>query len=143
MAALSGILQRLHAGQHPAIFKPFDKTSSVDFFRDQLLRPGAMTFIGEVASRPVGYLMAELVPHEETGFTRALTALYIQHLAVDEDFRGRGMGRLLLARAGQEATSLGCDVLQLSCWSFNEAAQAFFSANGFAPYQVRMSRPAL
>ena len=100
-------------------------------------------FIGEAATRPVGYLMAELVPHEETPFTSALTVLHIQHLAVDEDFRGQGIGQALLAEAGQEATRRGCDVLQLACWSFNQAAQAFFTANGFAAYQVRMTRSAL
>jgi GNAT superfamily N-acetyltransferase len=61
---------------------------------------------------------------------------------VAEDFRGQGTGRTLLARAEDEAHGRGCAALQLACWSFNEAAQAFFVANGFAPYQVRMTRPA-
>jgi len=86
--------------------------------------------------------MAEVVTHDDTPFTRALTALHIQHLVVDTDFRSQGVGQALLARAEQEAKRRECDVLQLACWSFNQAAQAFFTANGFEPYQVRMTRRA-
>jgi len=98
--------------------------------------------IGEAAQTAVGYLMAEAVTQEETPFTRALTALHIQHLVIDEDFRSQGVGQALLARAGQEAKLRECDVLQLACWSFNQTAQAFFTANGFEPHQVRMTRRA-
>jgi ribosomal protein S18 acetylase RimI-like enzyme len=142
LAELSGILQRQHAAQHPETFKPYDGASGISFFRDQLARSGVAILVGQAAHTAVGYLMAEAVAHEDTPFTSALTALHIQHLVVDVDFRRQGVGQALLAEAEQEANRRGCAVLQLACWSFNEAAQAYFAANGFAPYQVRMTRPA-
>jgi ribosomal protein S18 acetylase RimI-like enzyme len=142
LAVLSGILQRQHAAQHPEIFKPFDQAAGIDFFHDQLGRPGAVILVAEAARTAVGYLMAEVVTHEDTPFTNTLTALHIQHLVVDEGFRGQGVGQALLTLAEQIASRHRCDVLQLACWSFNEAAQTFFTAHGFAPYQVRMTRPA-
>ena len=142
LAELSRILQRQHAAQHPDIFKPWDRASAIGFFRERLERADVVILVWEDADAAVGYLMAEAVTHDETPFTNALTVLHIQHLAVAEAFRGQGVGQALLAEAEHEASRRGCDVLQLACWSFNEPAQAFFTANGFAPYQVRMTRRA-
>ena len=142
LAELSGILQRQHAAQRPETFKPYDGASGISFFRDQSARSGVVILVGQAAHTAVGYLMAEAIAHEDTPFTSALTVLHIQHLVVDVDFRRQGVGQALLAEAEQEANRRGCAVLQLACWSFNQDAQAYFAANGFAPYQVRMTRPA-
>ena len=48
--------------------------------------------------------------------------LYIDELAVDEEYRGNGIGRLLLNKMKEIARQEKCDSIELNCWSFNKRA---------------------
>ena len=71
-----------------------------------------------------------------TGFSTfaARPLLNIHDVVVHADYRGRGIGRALLAWAEQRARDLGCCKLTLEVLSNNTTALAAYDRAGFAPY---------
>ena len=71
-----------------------------------------------------------------TGFSTfaARPLLNIHDVVVHADYRGRGIGRGLLAWAEQRARDLGCCKLTLEVLSNNTTALAAYDRAGFAPY---------
>ena len=60
-----------------------------------------------------------------------LSALHVNTLWVDEEFRSCGIGRALLRKAREIARSRGLDRLGLFVWPENDRALAFYRKNGF------------
>lgn len=58
-------------------------------------------------------------------------SFYINTLAVREEARGKGVGRLLLEVANEMASSSGYDTLSLHAWSDNAAAMNLYKKWGF------------
>src|SRR5208282_1581289 len=56
--------------------------------------------------------------------------LYVRHFFVEPGWRGRGLGRRLLARAEQAARARGCVGVYLD--TFEEGAAIFYERCGFA-----------
>ncbi|WP_370177689.1 N-acetyltransferase family protein [Alteriqipengyuania sp.] len=73
-------------------------------------------------SRPSGY-----AEHSDAANPIALGQLYTQ-----PDATGRGIGAALMEWAMAEAQARGHDAIQLSVWSENHRAQAFYQRYGFA-----------
>ncbi len=59
-------------------------------------------------------------------------ALFIEHIHVAEDVRGKGIGRALVACAEREALALGRNIVHLETMSFQ--APGFFAACGYREY---------
>ncbi len=62
--------------------------------------------------------------------------LNIHDVVVLAEFRGQGISSLLLKKAEEIATGLGCCKLTLEVLEGNKIAQAVYIANGFAGYQL-------
>ena len=62
--------------------------------------------------------------------------LNIHDLAVTREFRGQGVGRLLLLQAERIARQLGCCKLTLEVLAGNANAQSLYQSCGYAPYQL-------
>lgn len=62
---------------------------------------------------------------------RVADSWYLSSLAVRPAMRRRGIGRLLLRRAAQEAASVGADVLSLHVFAEKQPAVALYLACGF------------
>jgi len=56
---------------------------------------------------------------------------YVHGLAVRRALAGRGLGRVLLASAGQMAAATGKTYLRLDCMAENPALRAYYEAAGF------------
>lgn len=56
---------------------------------------------------------------------------WVNYLAVDEAYRGRGLGRALMAEGERLLTALGCPKLNLQVREGNDAALAFYGAIGY------------
>ena len=64
--------------------------------------------------------------------------LYIDQIGVMPEFQGKGVGKALIARAEKLAKQEGLDMVALDSWGFNTEAHAFFHAQGYAEYNLRM-----
>ncbi|GHU70654.1 N-acetyltransferase [Spirochaetia bacterium] len=59
--------------------------------------------------------------------------IYIEDLFVKPEFRGRGLGKLLLAFIAHLATERNCGRLEWSCLDWNEPSIAFYKSQGARP----------
>ena len=67
-------------------------------------------------------------------------AARIMTLVVDESARGKGVGKLLVERAAEIATEMGCETLELTTALHRKEAHAFYHAIGFETASLRLAR---
>ena len=54
--------------------------------------------------------------------------LNIGKIGVDENYRRKGIGKLMMKEMEKVAEKLNCDRIELNCWSFNEGAIEFYKS---------------
>jgi GNAT superfamily N-acetyltransferase len=86
-------------------------------------------WVAEEGERVVAYVVAAYVYSFEYGGPMA----ELDELFVVEGYRGRGLGRALIATACKALERHGCVVVQLQVADWNEAGQRFYGREGFAP----------
>lgn len=90
-------------------------------FRALMRRPSASLLTAEADGTVVGFSVLWFAADEgELG-----------DIAVDPEYRGRGIGRTLLDRSVQEARSRGARSLYLEVRESNDAARALYETAGF------------
>lgn len=139
IAVLNGHVHALHLQAEPGKFRATELDEVTEFFAGALQSPSNLFWVAHEAS-PVGYLWAEEIFRPETPFTHAERLLYIHHLAVDPTARRTGVARALCLALEREAAARHVSRLALDHWSFNSDAGDFFSAVGFAEYNVKMRK---
>ncbi|MGN6501063.1 MAG: GNAT family N-acetyltransferase [Tsuneonella sp.] len=92
--------------------------------------PGAFSLIARVGGQPAG------LANCFTGFSTfaAKPLVNLHDLAVSPQFRGRGLGRALLAEVEAEARRRGACKLTLEVLGGNAPAIALYASEGFARY---------
>ena len=93
--------------------------------------PTTRAFLAYAGEKAIGVAVCFL------GFSTfaAKPLLNVHDLAVDPEFRGRGVGKLLLSEAEKTARELGCCKLTLEVLEFNERAMRTYKSFGFEPGQ--------
>lgn len=72
-------------------------------------------------------------------FWKVIDQIHINNLAIHPRFRGRGLGRQLLARVIEDAAALGADHATLEVRRSNDAARRLYERAGFRLAGVRTS----
>lgn len=122
-----------------------DKVEATEeVLREQLfVRKGAEVIFVEEDGRPVGFA---LFFHNFSTFL-GMRGIYLEDLYVDEDRRGRGYGRALLAALARIALDRGCGRLDWSVLDWNAPSIAFYTSLGAVPLDewttYRLTGPAL
>ena len=102
-----------------------------DDFRRHLFgpRPAAEAVLAEVGGEPVGFALWF------TTFStfRGQPGLYLEDIFVKPGYRGRGIGKGLLAAVARLAVEAGCGRLEWSVLDWNAAAIGFYRALGARP----------
>jgi GNAT superfamily N-acetyltransferase len=96
-----------------------------------------LIWIAEEDGVPVGYLLALLHERAENPFCQARRWCEIDQIAVDDKWRRRGIARTLVQRLCAEVRGRAIRDVEMSAWSFNEAAHYAFRRLGFAPHVIR------
>ena len=129
-------VQDLHLQNDSAHFKQFDKEKISNWFIDKLNDPKSNIWVFSDNAIIVGYVLVIDKTKLETEFTKTHNFSEIEHLVVDVNFRGRGIGGELLQQAIQFAKSQNMNV-EVSAWAFNTSAQELYKKNRFAERSVR------
>lgn len=125
----STVIRRADARDLDAI----DRIEGRSFSRDRFPRRNLRRVLDSAASlflialtdgAPSGYAMLL--------FRRRAAVARLYSIAVDPDFRGRGVAEELLAEAGRQAAARGADRLRLEFRPSNGAAQRLYERAGFA-----------
>jgi GNAT superfamily N-acetyltransferase len=91
--------------------------------------PQAEVVVAEWDGRPAGFA---LFFHNYSTW-EARRGLYLEDLFVRPEFRGRGVGRALLAHLAAVAVARGCGRFEWSVLDWNEPAIGFYRALGARP----------
>jgi len=114
------------------------------FHEDVLARADSMRYLGSVLAAPeartlvavwrgqtVGYAELHARPSSIGDYQQAWLAV----MAVDEQFRGKGIGARLQAAVEHEARMLGCAEIALESSTARTGAHAFYGALGYAEHR--------
>lgn len=65
---------------------------------------------------------------------------FIEDLIVNEQYRNRGIGKLLIEDAIRYAKKLECEVVELTSYITNENAHRFYEKNGFKKHSYKFKK---
>lgn len=138
LAQLNQHVQALHLHAAPSHFKETTFEAVADAYRDFLHQDGARGLIAYVEGRAVGYALSVIRNRPENAFCPARTFVYVDQIAVDPGYQGRGVGRGLMEAVIRYAKESGIDDIEVEAWAFNTAAQGFFGSLGFELRTIRL-----
>jgi len=98
-----------------------------EIYAADLARPAARYLVAELDGAVRGFVSLHMARH----LHHAALVGELRELAVEEPYRGRGIGRELLLAARREARAAGCVQLGLSCGFRRARAHAFYERNGW------------
>ena len=131
LGGYGGKLARQHRAYNPqrfTLFEPVEREFA-QFYGEQLSRQDAVILVAELEGRVVGYMFVRVEPES---FADALAAAaWIHDIYVDESWRGRRVGALLMDAAIESARELGSRCVMLSVAVQNEGARSVFERHGF------------
>jgi GNAT superfamily N-acetyltransferase len=102
-----------------------------DAFREHLFgpHPAAEAAVAEVGGEPAGFALW----FSTFSTFRGRPSLYLEDIFVRPNFRGRGVGKGLLAAVAKRAVERGCARLEWSVLDWNAPAIGFYRALGARP----------
>jgi GNAT superfamily N-acetyltransferase len=92
-------------------------------------RPAAEAALADVEGQPVGFALW----FSTFSTFRGRPGLYLEDLFVRQEFRGRGIGKALLAAVARVAVERGCGRLEWSVLDWNAPAIGFYGSLGARP----------
>jgi GNAT superfamily N-acetyltransferase len=105
--------------------------ATADDFRTHLFgpRPSAEAFVAEVDGRVVGFALI----FATFSTFRGQPGMYLEDLFVRPEYRGRGIGKALLATLARLAVDRGCGRLEWAVLDWNAPSIGFYRALGALP----------
>jgi ribosomal protein S18 acetylase RimI-like enzyme len=138
---LGALLVRQHHGFDPRRFlAPSDRTPAdyASFLGTQLDDPDGAVLVADDDGNVVGYAYAVLAGYDFMALREP--AGILQDIMVDPEYRGHGVGRLLLEATLAYLKSRGAPRVVLSTAEPNGTAQRFFASAGFRRTMIEMTR---
>ena len=86
----------------------------------------------------MGYCFCIYQQHVDNSVLTDIKTLYIDDLCVDENQRGKHIGKELYEAAIKLAKENGCYNLTLNVWSCNASALRFYESQGLVPQKIGM-----
>ncbi|MBE5817058.1 MAG: GNAT family N-acetyltransferase [Clostridiales bacterium] len=128
----------VHHNGRPDIFKEGRKYSQKEL--RELLADEKRPILVSVDDNDevMGYCFCIFQQHVGNSVLTDVKTLYIDDLCVDENLRGKHIGKELYEAAVKLAKERGCYNLTLNVWSCNQSAMGFYEAQGLVPQKIGM-----
>ena len=143
VAKIMDQVQKLHCKNRPDIFKE----RTIDELEKQVIETinenENVIIVAENDSQEIVGILKYKIRIIEEGSRPNLkpnSILSISELGVEESWRGKGIGRQLMNEAENIKRRLGCERLELNCWSFNEKAMEFYASCGMKIQRVFLEK---
>lgn len=131
IAMLNEPVQNLHHKLYPNIFKPYEFKSICEYFSNIITHEKHHFIICKDNELPIGYIWFEEVQLSATAFSIEKHYLYIHQVSVNEEYRGKGAGKLLFDSVITFAKEIKVERIGLDYWMKNETAKAIYEKMGF------------
>lgn len=131
------IIQKLNFGMysHQAQFDPYldmaepFTDNSIKEYKDDASNPEKCSLIAEIDGQPVGYLVGARLNVSY----RKLKLAEINHMAVDEKYRGQGIGSKLIAQFKIWCQGRKIDKIKATAYYHNTETIKFYQKHGLKP----------
>ena len=140
-ARLGELLEQVlevHHNARPDLFKSGAKKytdTELDIILSDDTRP---IFVAECDEKVLGYAFCIFVQHKDDNILTDVKTLYIDDLCVDENIRGKGIGKALYNYVVEYARACGCYNVTLNVWADNKSALAFYESIGLHKQKIGM-----
>ncbi len=128
-------VQQMHVNWRPDIYKPNNSIIPIEIFA-KLVEDDTF-FVAEADGIVIG-IMEIIFRHIETPVHITRDMIVIDSMAVDEKYRGMGIGHLFFEKAKQIKEKKHCDGIELVVNSKNKAAYEMYSKYGFTGKSINM-----
>ena len=121
----------VHYERRPDIFKPHTTKYNAEQLQDLLTQPDKAIFVYEDEGVQ-GYAFVQMEDVHDDILLQDMRTLYIDDICVDEQARGKHVGKQLFEHVRAYAEKLGCGAITLNVWEGNDAAMAFYRKLGMS-----------
>lgn len=129
---------QVHHEGRPDLFRAGAQKYNEADLQKLLLDENRPIFIAEEDGKVLGYGFCILKVTKDDPVLADNATLYIDDLCVDENCRGKHIGKSLYAHILAYAKELHCNSVTLNVWAFNENAKRFYEALGLKPQKIGM-----
>ena len=130
----------VHAKIRPDLFKDgmtkYSSNELIEIFKNDD-RP---VFVYECDNKVLGYIFCEIIVTNGIVHPRSIKTLYIDDLCVDENSRGRHIGKKLYEYVLEYAKSIYCYNVTLNVWEGNDNAKKFYEACGMSVQKTYLEK---
>jgi len=95
-------------------------------------------FVAEVDENVVGFISLRIEPKVEEILLPNIKSVFVSDFIVNREFRGKGIGKLLMAKAYEYAKEKNIPYIKLSVFSANTNAKEMYRKLGFEDQSVTM-----
>ncbi len=136
---LRGQVDLVHQHIRPDLFHGPSTKYSADELRALFGRTDSPVFVcTDADGRVLGHCFCQFQQHISHPVLTDIKTLYIDDLCVDENCRGRHIGKTLYDPVLAFARENGCYNLTLNVWAGNDAAQRFYERCGLRTQKTGM-----
>ncbi len=129
----------VHHQGRPDLFKGNSRKYTDEEIKEIILDEGKPIFVAaDEEGYLMGYAFCVFQQHIGSNILTDVKTLYIDDLCVDENIRGRHVGKHLYDAVIELAKEKGCYNVTLNVWSCNEAAMKFYEKCGLKPQKIGM-----
>ncbi len=128
-------VQQLHVDWRPDIYKPADPVYSREYF-EKLISENRL-LVAEQEGAVVG-LLSFMYRHVESDKQVTRDVIFVDDLAVKEEYRGRGIGTQLLQVVKDKVKKEHLDGLELQVNARNTAARKMYEQIGFTEKSINL-----
>lgn len=93
-------------------------------------------FVAVEEDKVLGYGFCQMQRHVKDPVLCDVQTLYIDDLCVDENCRGKGIGKAIYETIVRYAKMRKCYNITLNVWACNENAMGFYKALGLVPQKI-------
>ena len=128
----------IHAAGRPDIFRSGVKKYTDAELIALIADDATPIFVNIHGGELVGYAFCVYKQTRNNNILKDSKVLYIDDLCVDENCRGKHIGRELYDFVLAEAQENACDRVELNVWTLNSAAMGFYEKCGMTPQKIMM-----
>lgn len=137
LSLLKQVGQVHHAGR-PDIFRAGAQKYGASQVLGMLDKSATPIFVAVEDGQVLGYGFCQIKTYKQDPVIADHTELYIDDLCVDENTRGKGVGKAIYEEICRYAKMRKCSSITLNVWSCNPTAMAFYEKLGLKPQKVGM-----
>jgi ribosomal protein S18 acetylase RimI-like enzyme len=131
----------LHREHHPEIFqKPPGPVRDPFYIESVLSDTHHLILLAEYGERLVGSIHVSLRESSPVPILTPRVYAVIENVIVDEVFRQKGIGQMLMREAEAWAQENGASMVELNVYDFNQAAIALYERLGYHMVSHKMAR---